>query len=121
MPFLLVLSCARSYSFGLEVLPAFQLVAALKGDLKGLVDIIPLSYKGDNLMTTSLCSNTPDLFWKGIYSERKELAPKGSKCYLFRVDPLSQGRQNLLASAPLLNAYQSPLRERFTEANSFLS
>ena len=30
-------------------------------------------------------------FWKGVYSKRKEFAPKGSKFFPFRVEPFSEG------------------------------
>ena len=30
-------------------------------------------------------------FWKGVNSKRKELAPKGSQFFPFRVDPSSEG------------------------------
>ena len=33
---------------------------------------------------------------KGIYSERKEFAPKGSKFFPFRVDTFAEGRQKQL-------------------------
>ena len=29
-------------------------------------------------------------FWKGVYSKRKEFAPKGSKFFPFRVDPFQK-------------------------------
>ena len=33
------------------------------------------------------------IFWKGVYSKKKEFATNGSKFCLFRVDPFSEGPQ----------------------------
>ena len=44
------------------------------------------------------CSFTPSPFWKWVYSKRQEfahlIAPKGTIFISFRVNPLSEGRQN---------------------------
>ena len=38
------------------------------------------------------CTQAPSE--KGVYSKRKEFAPKGSKFFPFRVDPFSERREN---------------------------
>ena len=65
-----------------------------KGDSIHLVDFRTVFQKGDNfndylfafLHTKPLLKR--GLLWKGVYSKRKEFAPKGSKFLPFRVDPL---------------------------------
>ena len=52
-------------------------------------------YKGgyfDSVFTSP--HNNP--FIKGVYSKRKEFAPRGSKFFPFRVDPFLEGRQTIL-------------------------
>ena len=44
-------------------------------------------------MTSCWLLCTPGPFCEGIYSIRKEFAPKGSKFFPFRVGPLSEGKQ----------------------------
>ena len=44
-------------------------------------------------MNPRLFSCTPKPFWKGVFSKRKEFAPRGSKFFPFRVDPFSEGMQ----------------------------
>ena len=46
-------------------------------------------------MTSLLLSYTPNDFWKGVYSKRKEFATHGSKFCPFRVDLFSEGRQTI--------------------------
>ena len=42
----------------------------------------------ETTFVTHICHpNTPNPFWKGIYSKRKEFAPRGSKFFPFREDP----------------------------------
>ena len=71
---------------------------------KGL-DFLPFCIREITLVTSCLLSNISSPFWKGIYSKRKEFAPKreqilsfwskpfGSKFFLFRVNPFSEGRK----------------------------
>ena len=68
-----------------------------------------------------LVSCTSISFWKGVYSKRKEFAPMGSKFSPFRIDPFSEGRQNifiLILNSPEM--YQFPLnRRKHTKKSTF--
>ena len=41
------------------------------------------------------------LFWKGVYSIRKEFAPSGSKFFPYRVDPFPKGTKQFWQDCPL--------------------
>ena len=64
------------------------------------------TFKGDNF-----CGFAPRLIWKGIYSKRKEVAPKKSQFFPFIADPFSEGIAGgggggaILAKSPPLNVY----------------
>ena len=61
--------------------------------------------KGDNFFDFFLLSCTYTPFWKGVYSKRKEFAPKGSKFFPFRVEPFSEGRKTMWIELPPLKMY----------------
>ena len=67
--------------------------------------------KGDNFFDFFLLSCTYTPFWKGVYSKRKEFAPKGSKFFPFRVEPFSKGRQNNVDRATSPENVLTPLKE----------
>ena len=54
-----------------------------------------ISAKGDNFFVTScLFYYKPSIFWKGIFSKRKEFAPMGSKFFPFKKYPFLEERKN---------------------------
>ena len=66
--------------------------------------------KGDNFC--DLLFNFLDIkpILKGVYSKRKEFAPHGSKFFLFKVDPISEGRQNKFEKIGSLEKASNPLK-----------
>ena len=51
-------------------------------------------YKGHNFCDFLFPFLHIKLLLKGVYSERKAFAPKGSKCFPFRIDPFQNGANN---------------------------
>ena len=44
--------------------------------------------------------------YKGIFTKRKEFAPRGSKFFPFRADPFSEGSKTVLTELSPLKVYQ---------------
>ena len=55
--------------------------------------LLPFFTRETTFVSACLLYCTPNPFWKGVCSKRKEFAPKGSKFFSFRVGTLSEGRQ----------------------------
>ena len=49
------------------------------------------NFKADGYTFREDISKLFCVFWKGVYSKRKEFAPKGSKFFPFRIDPSQIG------------------------------
>ena len=56
-----------------------------------MVDFLPLFTGEITFVTFCLHSHASTLFCKGVYSRRKEFAPKVSKVFSLRMDPFSKG------------------------------
>ena len=76
-----------------------------------LINFPPCLTREITFVTSCLRSCTSNPFWKGVYSERKEFAPMGSKFFHFRVNPFSEGRQKQYWQSCLpWNCIDSPWR-----------
>ena len=53
-----------------------------------------ISAKGDNFCDFLFDCTPPSPVWKGVYSLRKKIAPRGSKGFPHRVDLFSEGDKN---------------------------
>ena len=61
-------------------------------------------------MTSYLFSCTPSSVYKGVNSERKEIAPKLNEFFLLRVELFSEMRQNNFDRFSALEVYLFPIK-----------
>ena len=78
------------------------------GDFIHLVDVLPFCTRKTTFVTSALLFYTPVFFWKGVYCNRKEFAPTGSKFFPFKVDPFSEGENQFWQSCLPLKCIHSP-------------
>ena len=62
-----------------------------------MVDFLPFFTRATTFATSCLLSCAL-IFWEGVYSTRKEFAPKGTKFFLYGEDSLLQGDKTILTS-----------------------
>ena len=87
-----------NYVPNLEGLPMLVLRLATEVSLRGpntLGRFFTILYKEDNFCDFLFAFQYTDPLLKGVYSERKAFAPKGSKFFAVRVDPfLEEDKSN---------------------------
>ena len=77
-------------------------------DFIHLVDVSPFCTRKTTFVTSALLFCTPVVFWKGVYSKRKEFALTGSKFFPFKVYPFSEGENQFWQSCLPLKYIHSP-------------
>ena len=64
------------------------------------------------VVTSCLLSCNPGPFWKGVYSRRKEFAPKGSKFFPCRVDSFQKGGKSIFDMVTSPESVSIPVKPR---------